>query len=141
MLDWSPNSGAFELPTVTRPSSRKRAAEHGVAVGAVVGVAQRPVAGVVGLAGLARADVLHQERHAREARLRLHALGGRERVVEEAHRHGAEHVVGALDPLARRDRGLARRDLAAAHQRRLGGGVERRPRIGPRRDHPLRRRG
>ena len=77
-------------------------AEHGVAIGPVVGGTQRPVAGVVGLARLARADVLHQERNTREARLRLHALSGGEGVVEEAHGHGADPTGAVMIQLERR---------------------------------------
>jgi hypothetical protein len=99
-------------------------AEERVLTRAVVGVAQRAVASVVGLADLTRAHVLHQEGHAPEAAAGRAAREIRERLAPIEDGNRAELRIEALDALDRRGDQVGRGRGARFDERRLSDGVQ-----------------
>ena len=75
-------------------------------------------------AGLAAADVLHQEGHAAEWPVGQRSRGDRAGPLERRMDDGVQPRVQALEARDGVVDKLARRDVAATHERGLGGGVE-----------------
>jgi hypothetical protein len=98
----------------------KAGAEGRVGWRAVVDVAQRPVAAVVRLPVLLRAEILQQKRHAAKRSVGQRRRARRiARLVEQRRDHRVQRRVVSLDAVDRRVDQLQRRHLAAPHQRRL----------------------
>jgi len=120
-----PSSGVFVFPMKDEAGGAELGGQVGVIVLDPAGITEETHAFVHRVAGRVAGQVLEEERHPAEGSVGKRGVGGlRARLVEERVDHRVELGVELLDA---RDGGvgeLGRRDLAVAHQPRLGGRIE-----------------